>query len=978
MAIEVRAYYGNVVETGTGNSGARAVLNVTNITTSGNGKQYSYECYLEVTKGDWYGTNFNINWAPWQSSNPHQISTGNRLYVGTFTTGIIAWGNTATLSCSAVYNKHGKVTTVSISETIEQPWLGAIDYAGTNGFSGWIKGPSIYRGILHFYVDEKYVGSTESNLYRTDLQSYCGFNFTEDLYSKLGKTGTFIYKIYALTRDDVNPQVFTGNVEIVQTVNPVNVTSISVGSDYLGWGSTYKVLSNSLGKVTGDSLSDLKYRIQINSGGYSEEFEQRVKFDGSYYALHELSSAGDNYLFETDSSMATDSILNYLQKGLLVFPVTVETSINAASKDIVNTYNYDIPTIVDFNKLYEEEVYRNIRRLDDGTTSVTFAIKYPKSYILSTVVPDKVTINDIDYVGTFTFENLGDNLLSFNTIISTDILGKEARGTFFAEFSDNISSVQVFFELPAMYDNDIVIGRKKVGILAVDVDYTSTSKTNIAINSFDDVATDSISLFNGYKGDIPRNTVSPFDKSYYKIGNDSAVVESVLESQRHTIKINGTKTVSVDFNVANVEPSSDEYGQYITILKPYQSDDLPTKYTVITNDYIEYDKNHPPIVIPEGTTKAELDTFFNNASFNYLPGNYEQSLDSNSKISSYDGSYAEVPDYSGNYQRIQIWEVHLLATNDGQTVFPIAKPVDSAKGDLNHGTVIETITLASSTYAVDLSITEARANVDIKIFESDVSDTPLHTIKANVFSIDAIPGISAAYEPGCMNLYQIVENTDNWGNIAIGSIISIGNMQYGSAIYQAIIRYQNTSFISSDYSKYTEDLEQYVAHLRTWYSNSYRDWDIICYPVDTKNTHNHWLYVPYTGNRALSDINISGYLYHTKDVIFNYNITSNDYYNNDLSDIKFLQVLDSSLETIKKGALIATSTSGITEVHYEFHEPSEQSNFIYCQCKEFIEGDEIGFAPSAKVLAKEFIEEPEDNNVYIGKNKTQFNELIEI
>lgn len=963
MAIEVRAYPGNVVETGTGNSGARAVLNVTNITTSGNGKQYSYECYLEVTRGDWYGTNFNINWAPWESSNPHQISTGSRLYVGKFTTGIIAWGNTVTLSCSAVYNKHGKVTTASISETVEQPWQGAVDYVGTNGFSGWIKGPSSYKGELHIYVDQKFIGSTKSNLYRTDLQSYCGFNFTEDLYTKLGKTGAWPYEIYAITKDGSNPLIFSGFIVIEQTVNPVNVTSISVGNDSLGWGSTYRVLSNSSGKVTGDSLSDLKYRIQVNSGGYSGAFAQRVKFDGSYYALHELSSAGDSYLFETDSSIATDSILNYLQKVLLAFPVTVETSISAASKDIINTYNYDTPTIVDFNKLYEEKVRRNIKRLDDGTTSVTFAIKYPKSYILSTVIPDKVTINDIDYTGAFTFENLGDNLLSFNTIIPTSILGEEDRGTFFAEFSDNISSIQLSFNLPAMYDNSIVIGRKKVGTPAVDVDYTSTSKTDIAIDSFDDIATDSISLFDGYRGDIPRNTASPFDRSYYKIGNDSAVVDSALESQRHAIKVNGTEIERVEFN--NACTNKDEEAA------PY---------------------NNYPISLP----------------------NYQENVDI--EFNSDTAKTKRVPESPNYWDDIEIYGIGILADSDGNQVEPI--PTDPSVL-LNNSKITEYAASGGVETAVDWVIDayitskhlvanmNSPTGISITVKTNDYYNSG-HTgsIVCQVLEssdTSAIP-IGSFIVPWDYNFNWVTKVNINYTVPVTSYIVITNNYRIGPYIPIVIpnnitkeeldrffgniasylylpYNYATTSFESSEYKIVTENaLAQYVAHLKTVQQDNTFNWDIICYPIDEENTYLHYLYSPTEGlgKAALPYMEISGTMTRAVSVVNTYNIVSNDYYNNGLPNVKFSQVLDSDLEEIKKGDLIATSTSGITEVHYEFNEPAEESDFIYCQCKEFIEGDEVGFSAPANVLAKEFIEDAEDNNVYISKSKTQFNELIEI
>lgn len=963
MAIEVRAYLGNVVETGTGNSGARAVLNVTNITTSGNGKQYSYECYLEVTRGDWYGTNFNINWAPWESSNPHQISTGSRLYVGKFTTGIIAWGNTVTLSCSAVYNKHGKVTTASISETVEQPWQGAVDYVGTNGFSGWIKGPSSYKGELHIYVDQKFIGSTKSNLYRTDLQSYCGFNFTEDLYTKLGKTGAWPYEIYAITKDGSNPLIFSGFIVIEQTVNPVNVTSISVGNDSLGWGSTYRVLSNSSGKVTGDSLSDLKYRIQVNSGGYSGAFAQRVKFDGSYYALHELSSAGDSYLFETDSSIATDSILNYLQKVLLAFPVTVETSISAASKDIINTYNYDTPTIVDFNKLYEEKVRRNIKRLDDGTTSVTFAIKYPKSYILSTVIPDKVTINDIDYTGAFTFENLGDNLLSFNTIIPTSILGEEDRGTFFAEFSDNISSIQLSFNLPAMYDNSIVIGRKKVGTPAVDVDYTSTSKTDIAIDSFDDIATDSISLFDGYRGDIPRNTASPFDRSYYKIGNDSAVVDSALESQRHAIKVNGTEIERVEFN--NACTNKDEEAA------PY---------------------NNYPISLP----------------------NYQENVDI--EFNSDTAKTKRVPESPNYWDDIEIYGIGILADSDGNQVEPI--PTDPSVL-LNNSKITEYAASGGVETAVDWVIDayitskhlvanmNSPTGISITVKTNDYYNSG-HTgsIVCQVLEssdTSAIP-IGSFIVPWDYNFNWVTKVNINYTVPVTSYIVITNNYRIGPYIPIVIpnnitkeeldrffgniasylylpYNYATTSFESSEYKIVTENaLAQYVAHLKTVQQDNTFNWDIICYPIDEENTYLHYLYSPTEGlgKAALPYMEISGTMTRAVSVVNTYNIVSNDYYNNGLPNVKFSQVLDSDLEEIKKGDLIATSTSGITEVHYEFNEPAEESDFIYCQCKEFIEGDEVGFSAPANVLAKEFIEDAEDNNVYISKSKTQFNELIEI
>jgi len=969
MAIEVRAYPGNVVETGTGNSGARAVLNVTNITTSGNGKQYSYECYLEVTKGDWYGTNFNINWAPWQSSNPHQVSIGNRLYVGKFTTGIIAWGNTITLSCSAVYNKHGKVTTVSISEQVDQPWQYAVDYAGTNGFAGWVKGPSIYTKVLHFCVAGIRVGVTDANIYRADVGGNYGFNFTTNLYDTLKKEGTFQYTIYAITSTGSNPPIATGDVTVKQITNPVKVTSISAGNDSLGWGNTYRVLSNSSGKVTGDSLSDLKYRVQIDNGGYSEEFKQYVVFDDSTYTLHELSSVGDNYLFETDSSMATDSILNYLQKGLLAFPVTVETSISAASKDIVNTYNYDTPTIVDFNKLYEEEVRRNIRRLDDGTTSVTFAIKYPKSYTLSTVVPDKVTINDIDYAGAFTVKNLGDNLLSFNTIIPASMLGEEDRGTFSAEFSDNISSVQLSFNLPAMYDNDIVIGRKKVGIPAVGVDYTSTSKTDIDINSFDDVTTDSISLFDGYsvyKNAIPRNTASPFDKSYYKIGTDSAVIESALESQRHTIKINGTEIERVEFNNARTNKDAEA--------APY---------------------NNYPISLP----------------------NYQESVDIE-----FNSDTAKTKQVSGNFNHwddVEIYGVCVLADGEGNQVEPVPTDpgvlLNSSKiteyyygsqggGETSVDWVIDSY-LPNRTHQIsDWSIPEGESiavttndyynsehstlTVSQVITSTDTSKVPVGAFIVPLnFSLNWVTKVEISYAIPITSYIVITNNymTGPYIPIIIPNSITKEELdrffEYVATYSYLPYDYATTSFESSEYKIVAENvLEQYVAHLKTVQQNNTFNWDIICYPIDEENTYLHYLYSPTEGlgKAALPSMEILGTMTHTIPVVNTYNIVSNDYYNNGLPNIKFSQVLDSDLEEIYRGDLIATSTSGITEVHYEFNEPAEESDFIYCQCKEFIEGDEAGFSAPANVLAKEFIEDAEDNNVYIGKNKTQFNELIEV
>lgn len=426
-------------------------------TTNSTGRYYTYTIYLELLKGwfNWNGTGsrFYCSWIPGEILVKGQAEgIGSKWGTKSFSKQV-NFGNTFAIDVSSRYVSGGTGSSVYVSEQVyeeEQPWQIAVDYAGTDGFSGWAKGPSIYTKVLHFYVDGTLVGGTNADIYRADVGGNYGFNYSVDLYSRLKKTGKFPYNIYAITSTGSNPLLASGSVEVAQVTNLVKVTSIAAGNN------KYIVESDSSGKVTENTLTPLVYNITTNINFDESPFELVVDFNGKSFTPSAIQ--GNSFTVPIDK----DKVLDYLIKGETIFPVHIRT---IDSSSLVNEFDYTLPEVVDFNRLYEEAVYREVRRLDNGDISVQFAVKYPSSYNITLLSPPvSAYIDNTAYNGNYTFHNIGNNLMLIETIISVSVFGLDKRGVFSAIFTDNISSINIVIDLPAMYDDDVVIGKNSTGV----------------------------------------------------------------------------------------------------------------------------------------------------------------------------------------------------------------------------------------------------------------------------------------------------------------------------------------------------------------------------------------------------------------------------------------------------------------------------------------------------------------------------------
>lgn len=429
-------------------------------TTNSTGRYYTYTVYLELLKGwfNWNGTGsrFYCSWIPGEILVKGQAEgIGSKWGTKSFSKQV-NFGNTFVVDVSSTYISGGTSSSVYVSEQVyeeEQPWQIAVDYAGTDGFSGWAKGPSIYTKVLHFYVDGTLVGGTNASIYRADVGGNYGFNFSKDLYSVLNKTGIFPYNIYAITSTGSNPLLASGSVEVTQTINPVKVTSIAAGNN------KYTVKSDSSGKVTESTLMPLIYSITTNTNFDESPFELVVDFNGKSFTPSTMQ--GNSFTVPVDK----DKILDYLIKGKTAFLVRITTTVSSGETPLINEFNYTLPKVVDFNELYEEVAYRSAYRLSNGDISVQFAIKYPSSYDITSLSPPVFAyIEDAVYNGSYIFSNMGNNLMLIKTTIPVSVFGLDKRGILSVGFTDNISAVNVIVDLPTMYDNDIVIGKNGTSV----------------------------------------------------------------------------------------------------------------------------------------------------------------------------------------------------------------------------------------------------------------------------------------------------------------------------------------------------------------------------------------------------------------------------------------------------------------------------------------------------------------------------------